>query len=97
MNVRISDDAEHDLEDIADFIAHDDPLRAVTFVRELRSACFALGDFPKAYPLVRRYESSIRRRVHGAYLIFYHVDHHTVTVARILHSARDHDEILFPD
>jgi plasmid stabilization system protein ParE len=35
--VRISAEAERDLEDIADYIAKDNPVRAMTFVQELRA------------------------------------------------------------
>ncbi|MFL5069704.1 MAG: type II toxin-antitoxin system RelE/ParE family toxin, partial [Xanthobacteraceae bacterium] len=42
MNVVITDPAADDLETIGDWIAKDNPVRALTFVRELRVACDAL-------------------------------------------------------
>ena len=48
MNVRLTAEAEADLERIADTIARDNPPRALTFVQELRAACLGLADFPSA-------------------------------------------------
>ena len=60
-----------DLEAIADYIATDCPMRATTFVRELRGACAELRTMPERYPLVQGHQSSsIRRRVYGSYDIF---------------------------
>ncbi|MGE3248096.1 MAG: type II toxin-antitoxin system RelE/ParE family toxin [Beijerinckiaceae bacterium] len=98
MIVILSGAAEADLESIGDTIARDNPLRAVTFVRELRASCEGLGDFPKAYPLVPRFERhGVRRRVHGDYLIFYRVGDEAVEVIHILHGARDYEGLLFPE
>jgi toxin ParE1/3/4 len=56
--VRITTAAEADLEAIADWIARDNPSRAMTFVAELRTACVTLADLPEGYALVPRYEAS---------------------------------------
>ena len=97
MIVVITDEAEADLEGIGDYIALKNPLRAVSFVQELREVCLRLADTPKGYPLVPRYEStSVRRRVHGNYLIFYRVSRESVDVLHILHGAMDYEPILFP-
>jgi plasmid stabilization system protein ParE len=70
MIVELSDEAESDLEQIADYIAKDSPRRALSFVQELRGKCEALAATPKGFPLVPRYEQhGIRRRVHGSYLL----------------------------
>ncbi len=49
MIVRFTDAAEHDLEALGDYIAQDNPERALSFVRDLRVACLALADFPSAF------------------------------------------------
>lgn len=95
MIVALSAEAESDLEDIADFIARDNPARALSFVQELRASCRNLADMPMGYPLVPRYEKrGIRRRVHGNYQIFYRVDDEQVYVVRALHGARDYEALL---
>lgn len=95
MHVHISYAAITDLEQIADYIAKDNPQRALSFVRELREKCFNLGCMPKAYPLVSRYEKfGIRKRVHGNYLIFYRIETERVVILRVLNSARDYTDLL---
>jgi len=90
--------AEADLEAIGDYIALDNPFRAVTFLQELRSDCKKLQAMPERSPLMERHPSSgIRRRVHGNYLIFYRVGPDTLEILHILHGAMDQDAILFPD
>ena len=98
MKVRITSEAEADLEAIADWIANDSPSRALSFNAELRDACLTLANLPAGYPVVPRYERfAIRRRVYGNYLIFYRVVERTVEVLHVLHGARDYEAILFPD
>lgn len=97
MIVRLSSEAERDLETIADRIAADDPARAVRFIRDLREKCLGLADFPERFSMVPRYEDhGIRHRGHGNYLIFYRVEAGNVTVLHILHGAMDYAALLFP-
>jgi toxin ParE1/3/4 len=98
MKVDITSAAEVDLEAIADYIARDNPVRALSFVRELFECCLDIGDMPEAWPVVPRYEHHrIRRRVHGRYLIFYRVAKDRITILHVLNGAMDVDGILFPD
>ncbi len=98
MKVVFSDAAEADLEDIGDYIAKDNPRRALTFVRELRSVALRLGDMPRVLPLVPRYEHyGIRRRPSGNFLIFYRIEGEQVFIVHILHGARDYESLLFPE
>jgi toxin ParE1/3/4 len=46
--VVITEEAEAVLEQLGDAIAVDSPLRAISFVRELRGRCEGLAEFPKA-------------------------------------------------
>jgi len=97
MIVRLTAEAERDLEAIGDWIAADDWQRAVRFVEELRDACTGLADFPERFPLVPRYEHrGVRHRVHGRYLIFYIVESDAVTVLHVLHGAMDDAGVVFP-
>lgn len=96
MIVEFSDEAESDLEQIADHIAQDNPRRALSFVQELRGKAEALAATPLAFPLVSRYEShGIRRRVHGNYLIFYRSDESRVVILHVLNGAMDYAAIVF--
>jgi toxin ParE1/3/4 len=98
MIVRLTAEAERDLQTIGDFIALDSPAAAILFTRELREKCLGLADFPTRFPLVPRYESSgVRRRVHGNYLIFYRIAAEAVIVLHILNGAVDYEALLFQD
>lgn len=96
MIVRLTAEAENDLERIGDYIAQDNPRRALSFVFELHDKCAGLADTYMAFPLVPRYEhQGIRRRVHGDYLIFYRVEAEQVVIIHVLHGAMDYASILF--
>jgi toxin ParE1/3/4 len=97
MIVHLTAEAEHDLEAIGDYIARDNPQRALTFIRDLRAKCLELADLPESFPLVPRYEArGVRRRVHGSYLIFYRVEADRVAVIHVLNGSMDYEPILFP-
>lgn len=95
MIVQISAEAERDLEAIGDFIAMDNPERAISFIRELRAKCLTLAEFPERFPVVPRYMSQgIRRRLHANYLIFYRIFAEMVIVLHVLHGAQDYEALL---
>ena len=95
MIVRLSAEAERDLEAIGDHIAADNPDRAASFVAEIERKCQALADMPRAFPLVPRYaQLGVRKRGHGSYLIFYRIEPEAVTGLHVLHGARDYEAIL---
>jgi toxin ParE1/3/4 len=97
MIVELTAAAEADLEAIGDYIAQDNPVRALSFVQELSRSCFELADMPEAWPIIPRYEHhSVRRRVHGRYLIFYSVAEGRIIVLHVLNGAMDVEAILFP-
>ena len=97
MIVHLSAEAEYDLETIGDYIARDNPVRALSFLQELRAKCLGLAEMPERFPLVPRFEmSGVRRRGHGDYLIFYRVEAEKVVIIHILHGAQDYSAILSP-
>jgi plasmid stabilization system protein ParE len=97
MIVTITEEAERDLEAIGDYIALDDPVRAIGFISELREKCLTLAELPDRFPLVARFEAQgVRRRVHGNYLIFYRIEREQVIVLHILHGAQDYGATLLP-
>lgn len=98
MKVDITSAAEADLEEIADYIARDNPVRALSFVRELFERCLDIAEMPAAWPIVPRYEHhGIRRCVHGRYLIFYRVSKDRITILHVLNGAMVVEAILFPE
>jgi toxin ParE1/3/4 len=98
MIVDLTAAAQADLEAIGDYIAQDNPIRALSFVRELFRNCTELADMSEAWPIVPRYEShGVRRRVHGRYLIFFRVEADRIVVLHVLNGAMDIEAILFPN
>jgi toxin ParE1/3/4 len=97
VKVVISKTAERELEEISDWIARDSPKQAVLFVKALRHQAMALGEQPRAFPLLPRAEVlNIRRCVFRGYLIFYRIHQDRAEILHILHGARDVDRLLFP-
>jgi toxin ParE1/3/4 len=82
--------AEDDLAAIADWIAEDNPSRAVSFIREIRKRCDQVAEFPKASPERAELGPGIRMTVHRDYLIFYREAAIGMIVLRVLHGARDY-------
>ena len=94
MTVTIAAEAEADLEAIAGFIAADNPLRAVSFVRELVASCHALAGQPLRHPIVADYGRRLRRFPYRGYSIYYQVGGaDDVVVVHILNDAMDHSRI----
>ncbi len=68
MRVVFTAGALRDLQEIADYIALDNPRRARTFVRELIARARNIGKTPSGFQTVPRYcHLNVRRRFHGAY------------------------------
>lgn len=98
MKVRLSARAQRDLQSIFEYLFTDSPEAALRMLDRLEAASVELGDRAKLYPLVPRHEESgFRRRVVGSYSIYYLIDDGMVEVVAVLHSARDHERLLFPE
>jgi toxin ParE1/3/4 len=83
-----------DLEEIGDYIALDNPLRAVEFLTELQAHCETILLNPEGYRLRQEFSKTMRSCSHGNYVIFYESDAKVVTVVRILHGGRDFQKIF---
>lgn len=81
--------AEDDLENIADYIAVDNPKRAVSFVQEIRNRCQRIANAPQGYALAPEYGKNIRKVPYGNYLIWYTVHEGNIVILHIPHGARD--------
>lgn len=81
--------AEQDLEEIGDYIARDNPDRALSFIREIRGQCAKITHNPRAAPLRPELGTGIRMVSFWRYLIFYTFDSDLIRIERILHGARN--------
>jgi toxin ParE1/3/4 len=81
--------ADLDLEEIADYIARDNPRRALSFVGEIRDRCQQIVAFPEAAPPRPQYGEGIRMVPFGRYLVFYTVHPGEIRIERILPGVRN--------
>ncbi len=97
MQCRFSPLAELDLEEIGDYIARDNPRRAVSFIKEIRTRCLLIPQTPNGSPLRESLGMGVRVVSFGHYLIYYTVQENAgeVRIERILHASRDIDHSFF--
>ena len=87
--VVFSRQAKLDLQSIADYIAVDNPSRALTFVEEIEARCLALGDFPFSARPFPELGPNAHILPHGNYVILYRALAMEVSIERVVHGARD--------
>ena len=85
-----------DLQEIADYIAVDNPARAFSFAQEIRDKCLSLSDAPESGVRRDDYGFGIRVVPFRRYVIFYIIYPDRLRIERILHSAR-HFPAMFDD
>ena len=83
-----------DLREIGDWIAKDNPRRALGFIAELREHASKIGHAPLSFPSREDLAPDLRMAVHRPYLIFFRVDADVIRVERVLHGARDLRELF---
>jgi len=81
--------AADDLEDIAGYIACDNPQRALSFIDEPRERCEQLTAFPTAPALRPDIAEGIRLVPFGRYLILFSVSTDQLLIERIVYGSRD--------
>jgi toxin ParE1/3/4 len=87
--------AEADLETIGDYIARDNPRRALSFIRELRQRCARIAEMPRAALLRPELGAGVRVVTFGRYLICYSErGDGQVVIERIVHGARSLKNLL---
>ncbi len=88
--------ARADLIEIADFIAQDEPRRALSFVAEIEARMREAAKRPGSFPARDELHEGLRAARHGRYLIFFVEAGDEVRVVRILHGARDLPRVFEP-
>ena len=87
---------ESDLDDIAAYIAQDNPRRAVTFVREIRATFRTIQRNPLIYQLRPDVGDEARIATMGRYVILFRVGNDTVRIERVVYGSRDLPAVLDP-
>ena len=83
-----------DLEEIGDYIARDNPQRALSFLAELEAQCHRIAEMPSAFAKRDDIEPGLQMGVHGNYLILFHAEGDTVRIERIVHGARRLQDLI---
>jgi toxin ParE1/3/4 len=91
---RLRPKAADDLEEIADFIARDNPTRALSFIEELIVLCAHIGESPRAFPRRDDLAKGLRQAVHGRYLVLFTLDNEGVVIERVVHGARRLEDLI---
>lgn len=86
--------ARLDLRSIAEFIARDNPARAVSFIDELLDRMTAAAEWPKGFRERGEWGTEIRSVSHHRYHIVFREAEHAVIILRVLHGSQDIPTIL---
>jgi toxin ParE1/3/4 len=89
MRFELSPSVEPDLEEIGDWIAKDNPSRAVSFIREIREAFRKLAASPLLYQLRPEVGVDARLAVVGNYVILFWIDGDLVRIERVVFGGRN--------
>ncbi|MDM0022752.1 type II toxin-antitoxin system RelE/ParE family toxin [Variovorax saccharolyticus] len=81
--------AQADLEAIGDYIALDNPRRALSFIEELGDHCKKIASSPQAYRPRQELAEGLRSCAHGRYVIYFQSHDDVLLIVRILHGAQD--------
>jgi plasmid stabilization system protein ParE len=96
VRIEVSSLVEGDLDEIADYIAQDNPRWALSFLREIREQILALGRRPLRFRLRTELEDDARVALVGRYGILFRIRDDVVRVERVVYVA--HDLLaLFPE
>jgi toxin ParE1/3/4 len=94
MRVELSRFVAPDLEAIADFIAQDNPDRAVSFLREIRDKLVFVGQNPHVYLPRPEIGDGARIAVVGRSVILFRIVGEIVRIERIVFGGRDLPALL---
>lgn len=91
---RLRPKALEDLEAIGDYIAADNPARAVSFINEIEEVFARVARQPRAYRRRNDLAKGLRQAIHGRYLILFSETSESVVIERVVHGARRLEDLL---
>ena len=99
MRIEFSPLVEPDLDEIAAYIAADNPARAVTFIDEIEAHFERISRHPRLYQLRHDVFPQVRLAVHGHYVIVFRIlsETETVRIERVVHGSRSTDNLVHPE
>ena len=91
---RLTRAAKADLVEITDYIAADNPQAARRVLGDILDRLERIGGAPGMGPRCEQYGKTLRRFAVGNYVIYYKPTANGISVIRVLHGARNVDDIL---
>ena len=91
---RLRPRAVADLEAICDFIAADNPERAVSFIDELLALCERIAERPRGFQRREDLAPGLRQAVRGRYLVLFTPDEEGVVIERVVYGARRLEDLI---
>ena len=91
---RLSPYVDADLDDIAEYIMRDNPIRALSFVDEITEKFRVIGERPQSFPLVEGCTWPLCSALHGRYRILFEIVEEIPHILRVIHGARDIDSLF---
>lgn len=89
MRLELSGFVEADLDEIAAFIAEDNPRRAVTFIQDIRAKFGDIQRTPLLYQLRPDIGDEARMATVGNYAILFRISEAVVRIERVVYGGRD--------
>jgi toxin ParE1/3/4 len=86
--LQLSRYVEKDLDGIADFIAQDNPKRAVTFIQDIRQKFHHIQQQPLIYQLRSEIGGGARMATVGNYAILFRIIENVVRIERVVYAGR---------
>ena len=96
MQIELSRYIEEDLDVIADFIAQDNPQRAVTFIQDIRRKFYNIQREPLIYRLRPDIGEDARMATVGNYAILFRIMGNVVRIERIVYGSRNLPGVFDP-
>jgi toxin ParE1/3/4 len=89
MQVAFSPLVEGDLDAIANYIAHDNPERADSFLEEIDQEFHMIGKNPLLYRLRPEIGKDVRMGIVGRYAVLFRIAGSIVVIERVVYAGRD--------
>lgn len=90
----LSDPARDDLDEIFAYISEDDESAALAIVIRVLDLCSRLAAHPRMGRTRDELQEGLRSIPLGTFIVFYRIWAGKVVITRVLHAARDIDEIF---
>lgn len=94
--LELSPFVEGDLDAIAEYIAQDNPHRALTFIQDIRSKFYEIGRSPLIYQLRPDIGAEARMATVGNYAILFRVEQEVIRIERVVYGGRDLPGVFEP-